>query len=78
LIRDAEAGQPVELTRHGEPVAMIVSCDTYDRLVSGRAKTFSEAYDEFTRKYDLAELDVDVDEVFTGVRATDPGRDVDL
>jgi len=68
----------IELTRHGEPVAMIVSCSTYDRLASGRPKTFSEAYDEFTSKYDLAELDFDPDEVFDGVRDRDPGRDVDL
>lgn len=57
---------------------MIVSCDTYERLAAGRPKTFSEAYDEFTRQYDLAELDFDPDEVFAGVRDRDPGRDVDL
>lgn len=77
LIRDAEAGEVIELTRHGEPVAIIVSCSTYDRLTSGRPKTFSEAYEEFTSRYDLAELNVP-DDAFDGVRDPDPGRDVDL
>lgn len=57
---------------------MIVSCDTYERLASGRPKTFSEAYDEFRAKHDLAELDIDPDEIFAGVRDRGPGRDVDL
>ncbi|HVG22911.1 MAG TPA: type II toxin-antitoxin system Phd/YefM family antitoxin [Thermoanaerobaculia bacterium] len=79
LVREAEAGEVIELTRHGERVAMIVSRDTYDRLEAGRAKTFSAAYDAFTRNYDLREdLDADPDDVFAGVRDDDPGRDVDL
>lgn len=78
LIRDAEAGEAIELTRHGEPVAMIISCSTYDRLAAGRPQTFSEAYDEFTRKYDLEEFAVESDDVFAGLRDPDPGRDVDL
>ena len=77
LIRDAEAGEAIELTRHGEPVAMIIACDTYDRLTS-RRRTFSEAYDEFTREYDLATLYLDPDEIFSDVRDDDPGRDVKL
>lgn len=78
LIRDAEAGEAIELTRHGQPVAMILSCGTYERLAAGKPQTFSEAYDEFTRKYGLAEFAVDSDEVFAGLRDSDPGRDVDL
>jgi muramidase (phage lysozyme) len=57
---------------------MILSCDTYDRLASGRRQTFSEAYAEFTSRYDLAELDFDPDEILRDVRDKDPGRDIDL
>lgn len=35
LIRKAEDGEPVHITRHGKPVAVLVSRDDYDRLESG-------------------------------------------
>jgi prevent-host-death family protein len=40
LVRDVERGQPVELTRRGKPVAVLVSHDEYERL---RAKRLSPA-----------------------------------
>lgn len=67
----------IELTRHGEPVAMIVSCGTYDRLAAGRPTNFWEAYEAFTARYDLEELGVG-DDFLEGVRDRDPGRDVKL
>lgn len=77
LIREAEAGQPVELTRRGEPVAVLISRQQYERL-AGKRRPISEALDEFLRETDLADLAIDPDEIFGGVRDTGPGRDVDL
>ena len=77
LIREAESGKPVELTRRGEPVAVLVGRQHYMRLTSGRRK-FSEAHGEFTRQVDLRELAIDPGAVFAGATDQTPGRDVDL
>ncbi len=39
-----------------------------------RPRRFSEAWDAFTREFDLRELKIDPDEVFAGVRDPAPGR----
>ena len=36
LIREVERGKRVELTRRGRRVAVMISCDEYDRLHSAR------------------------------------------
>jgi prevent-host-death family protein len=36
LVHDVERGKRVELTRRGKRVAMLVSCDEYDRLRAAR------------------------------------------
>jgi prevent-host-death family protein len=77
LVREAESGRPVELTRRGEPVAVLVGRRQYMRLASGRRK-FSEAYGDFTRQVDLRELAIDPEEIFAGARDETLGRDVDL
>jgi prevent-host-death family protein len=74
LIRDAEAGQDVRLTRRGKPVARLVGEERYEELTSGR-RSFSEAYEDFRQKYDLAELGIDVDDLYGKLRDKDPGRD---
>ena len=38
LIHKAEDGEPVHITRHGKPVAVLVSRDEYERLSSGEPK----------------------------------------
>lgn len=77
LVREVESGEPVELTRRGESVAVLISRKEYERLAS-RTRRFSEAWDEFTREVDLADLAIDPDDIFGDVRDTGPGRDVDL
>lgn len=77
LVREAESGKAVELTRRGEGVAVLIGRKQYQRLVS-RSRLFSEAWDDFTREVDLSELKIDPDEVFAGTRADAPGRDADL
>jgi prevent-host-death family protein len=74
LIRDAEAGEAIELTRHGERVAVILSTGEYDRLASHKPN-FWDAYQDFKRRHDLEKLDIDPDEILAGIRDTDSGRD---
>jgi prevent-host-death family protein len=77
LVREAESGRSIELTRRGEPVAFLVGRQQYMRLTS-RHRTFSEAYGDFTREVDLDELAIDPEDVFAGVREQTRGREVDL
>ena len=77
LIRKAEHGETVELTRRGETVAVLVGQRTFERLTAGR-RSFAEAYREFKTTVDLAELDLDPDELFAGARDPSPGRQVRL
>lgn len=75
LVREAEAGEPIELTRRGESVAVLIGRKQYERLAT-RSRRFSEAWTEFTREVALSELAIDPDEVF--VRDKRPGREVGL
>jgi prevent-host-death family protein len=77
LIREAETGKIVELTRRGEPVAVLIGRKRYEQLTS-RLRPFSEVWDEFTRKFPRGEVDINPDEIFRDVRDKDPGRDFKL
>jgi prevent-host-death family protein len=74
LIRQAEEGKTVELTRRGEGVAVIIGLKQYERLAV-RPRSFSSAWDQFAQHVDLSELDIDPNEVFADVRDKTPGRD---
>ncbi|MBF2759488.1 MAG: type II toxin-antitoxin system Phd/YefM family antitoxin [Ectothiorhodospiraceae bacterium AqS1] len=78
LVREAEQGRPVELTRGGKVVAVLTGKLQDDRTIGQRHRGFMEAYDDFVQDVDLAELDIDPDEVFASVRDRSPGRDVHL
>jgi prevent-host-death family protein len=77
LVRQAESGTTVELTRRGEPVAVLIGRQQYERLASGR-RGFSAAYRDFIRAIDLEELAIDPDEILAGVRDGTRGRAIDL
>jgi len=49
------------LTRRGEPVAVLIGRRQYERLIL-KFRGFSEAYEDFTREINLAELGIDPDE----------------
>lgn len=67
LVREAEAGKPIELTRRGESVAVLLGRREYERLAT-RSRRFSEAWNQFTRQVDLRNLHIDPDEIFGDVR----------
>jgi prevent-host-death family protein len=77
LVREAESGEAVELTRRGEPVAVLIGRKQYVRLTSKHCR-FVEAYEKFAREFDLAALGIDPDEVFSGARDETRGREARL
>ncbi|AUX25787.1 hypothetical protein SOCEGT47_063390 [Sorangium cellulosum] len=76
LVDEVEAGTPVELTRRGKPVAIVLSRREYDRLRSERPP-FSVAYRRFLEKFPLDEVGVER-RYFDALRATSAGRKVAL
>ena len=77
LVKEAESGEAIELTRRGEPVAVLIGRKQYARLTS-KQRRFVEAYEKFTRDFDLVELGIDPDDVFSGARDETRGREVRL
>ena len=76
LIREAESGRAVELTRRGEGVAVLIGWKEYEHLMA-KSRRFSEAWDEFRRKVRVAEFAIDPDDLFAA-RDDAPGRDTKL
>ena len=77
LVRDAENGKAVELTRRGEPVAVLIGHREFGRLTSGR-RSFAKAYREFANAFELGGLALDPDVLFGDVREETAGREVRL
>lgn len=77
LVRDAESGDPIELTRRGESVAVLIGRKQYERLAT-RARRFSEAWREFSSEVEISELAIDPDQIFSGLRDPRPGREAGL
>ncbi len=77
LVRGAENGKTVELTRRGEPVAVLIGHREFERLTSHR-QGFSAAWRGFAESVELADLALDPDELFGDVREETAGREVRL
>lgn len=77
LVRDAERGDSVQITRRGKPVAVLMGLRTYRQLAAG-PRGFAATYNELVRDVRLAALDIDPDEVFGSARDRTPGRPVEL
>jgi prevent-host-death family protein len=73
LVHDAEGGRPVELTRRGKRVAVLLSVEQFDRAVRGKP-SFWDALTAYRAQVDLR--DMDVDEIFQDVRDVGSGRKV--
>ena len=79
LVRDAEENnQPVQVTRRGQPVAVILSAQEYARLLASQPeRNFWAAYQEWRQKWNVSELDLDPDEIWGDVRDQTPAPDSD-
>ena len=76
IVDQAEAGQEVELTRRGKPVAVVVSLRELARL-RGERGSFGVAYQRFLKAHPLPEVGLD-EGFFASPRTKDPGRTVAL
>jgi len=72
IVHEVEDGAPVELTRRGKPVAVIVSIDDFRRMSSKRPD-FWELYQQWRQSGDPSDLEGD--DPFANVRDRSPGRD---
>ncbi|MBI5369001.1 MAG: type II toxin-antitoxin system prevent-host-death family antitoxin [Planctomycetes bacterium] len=71
LVLDVERGAPVELTRRGRPVAVLISVESYRRMAPPPGE-FWDALERFRARADLACLDSE--KAFAGTRDRAPGR----
>jgi prevent-host-death family protein len=76
IVHELEGRDLIELTRRGEPVAVMLSLREYRRLTRGREK-FWDAYLAFRETVDLSSLGIEP-EIFEGVRDPSPGREARL
>ena len=77
LIRDAEAGRAVELTRRGKPVAVLVSSAAYERLRKRPKTSPLEAYRKWRASLDPG-FEGFIDEEIASLRDRSPGREPDF
>lgn len=76
LVQEAERHSPVQITRRGRPVAVLLSISDYQRLQAGQSPFWS-AYETFRGQHDLAALNIEPEQ-FDDARARETGRDVEL
>ena len=74
LVREAEAGHPVMVTRHGKPAAVLMSAARYEQLTASQRDSQS-AVQEFKAQY---RIDEDLSDAFADVRDSSAGRAVEL
>ena len=78
LIRDAESGDTIQLTRRGQPVAVLLSNEEYARLRQGHQENgFFEALLDFRQNHRLDRDDADAGE-WDNLRDRSTGRPVEL
>ena len=73
IVHEVASTTAIELTRRGEPVAVLLSIDTYRRLLP-HAEGFWDAYRTFRSSVTDNDL-ADAPELFTDLRDRSPGRE---
>jgi prevent-host-death family protein len=76
IVDQVEAGQEIELTRRGKPVAVVLSLRELEKL-RGQRSSFKEAYRRYLETHPLREVGTD-EGAFESVRDRGPGRKVSL
>ena len=77
VVHDVETGPPVELTRRGKPVAMIVSVREFEMLEGASDGPFASALRKFRKANDLQKAGIDP-RIFRKIRDASPGREVKI
>lgn len=76
VVKNAEHRSPVVLTRRGQPVAVVLSYQEYEKYQDGRS-SFSRDLEKFREEEDLQQMGLQPDE-WLPVRDPSPGRGVTL
>ena len=76
IVDQAEAGQEVELTRRGKPVAVVISIQKLAQLHDERS-SFSAAYKDFLTRFSLKDVGLD-SEFVKSIRDNSAGREITL
>ena len=76
VVDEAQAGSEVQLTRRGQPVAVVVSVEQFERMKAERA-TFAESYREFRQRFPEGNPGLGA-RYFKALRERGKGRKVDL
>jgi PTS system cellobiose-specific IIB component len=76
LIKRAQQGKAIEITRRGEPVAVLISAAEYS-AITGDRPSFIDATEQIRERLDVDSLNIG-DSDFEGLREESPGRDVSL
>jgi prevent-host-death family protein len=74
LVRDLNDRNHIELTSHGQPVAVMLSMSAY-RYLSSPKVGFWDAYQRFRQSHSLEQLNIEPDDL-SDVRDSSPGREV--
>ena len=77
LVREAENGKVIGLTRRGSLVAMLIGERHYEQLASNY-QGFAESYRNFAVNVNLANLDIEPDRLFSIARKDLPERMADI
>jgi len=74
IVHELDRRARIELTRRGEPVAVLLSMREYRRLITPGGG-FWDAYESFRETVDLRQLNIEP-AIFEGLRDRSPGREV--
>ncbi len=76
LIKRAEQGNAIEITRRGVPVAVLLSASEYS-AITGERPSFIDAMRRVRDRLGVDELEIG-DVEFEGLRDESPGREISL
>lgn len=77
IIEEVEQGEPIQITRQGKQVAVIISTAEYERLLN-KNPSFWESVAQFRQEIIEEGIEINPDEVWKDVRDKSPGREVNL
>ena len=76
ILAEVQQGNPIEIVRDGQRVAVLVPGQDYDVLTDAKPD-FWTAIEAYRQTFNIAETGVD-DQHWPNLRDPSPGRDIDL
>ena len=79
IIRRVEKKGPVQITRRGKPIAILISLDEYQQLQTQTPRrNLWDAIQTWRAENDVAALNINPDEIWGDIRDKSPGREIDF